>query len=218
MWKDAKGFEASDLHNAGDEKLGQFLANKAVKNFTPQLKLQSSWNQPQTSWMFEVVLQASEEAKARYGIDDVTTDPTFMCIKADLPHFESQTKEFYFFGSKITKNICRDYSGETTLEFWLRSSEAKIGSDTPNSKKALIDLLAPKRVGFVVSDDFPHKELETLFSRIQIRLLKIDGSVFRAFELENPIITNVELGSVSYDGEDGLKIEMTVHYDYWSAQ
>lgn len=217
MWKEAKGFEASDTHNVADEKFGQYLKNKTVK-FAPQLRLQPSWNQPQTSWMFNVVLELTNEAKQRYGMDVIPTDPSFLCIKADIPKFESQTKDFYFFGSKMTKNIFRDYSGDTTLEFWLRGSETKTGIDTPSKKRALIDMLIPKEQPFVIDDLYPHKEFENIFASIQIVLLKVDGTIFKVFELENPIITNVEFGSVSYDSEDGLKISLSVHYDHWSAR
>lgn len=219
MWKTAKGFDAADIHKANDEKLAQYIKNKPNQNFAPQKTfMQSSWSQPQTSWMFEVVLQLSAEAQKKYGVYDISTNPSFVCISADIPKYESTTKQFYFFGSSMTKNIYRNYSGETTLQFWLRSSEAKLDSSSPSRKTALIDVLAPKQWSFDEADFYPHKELMQLFSKIQIKLLKVDGSEFRTFDLENPIVTNVEFGNVSYEDDTGLKISMTVHYDHWSVK
>lgn len=216
MWKKAKGFDAADIHKANDEKFAQYIKNKPNHGFKP-LKM-DSWNQPQTSWMFNVVLELSSLVKARYNISDISTDPSFVCISADIPKFESSTKQFYFFGSSMTKNIYRNYSGETTLQFWLRGSETKLDSSTPSRKPALIDLLAPKDRPFSVDDSYPHKELEQPFSKIQIILRKADMSEFRTFDLENPIVTNVEFGSASYEDDAGLKISMTVHYDHWSVK
>lgn len=217
MWKTAKKFEASDIHKENDEKLAQYIKNKPDNGFKP-LRMQPSWNQPQTSWMFEVVLQLSVVAEKRYGVSNIATDPTFVCISADIPKYESTTKQFFFFGSSMSKNIYRNYSGETTLQFWLRGSEIKLDSDDPSKKIALIDILAPKRDSIAVDDSYPHKELMQLFSQIQIKLLKADGSIFRTFDLENPIVTNVEFGNVSYEDDAGMKISMTVHYDYWSVK
>ena len=218
MWKEAKGFNAEDLHNASDEKLGQYLKSKQTQ-FAPQYKMQPSWDQPQTSWMFEVDFFFTNEAKARYNLDDVSTDPTFMCVKADLPKFETKTKEFFFLGSKMTKAICRDYSGDSELQFWLRGNTNKLGQDDPSTnKKALLDVLAHKRID-TLQYDYTHPEFEPMFSFIWITLRTIDGRIYKRFVLENPVITNVDTGgSVSYDSEDGLKLSMTIHYDHWSVQ
>lgn len=218
MWKEAKKMNAEDQQSAADLKLQQYLRKKTVR-FAPQLKLQSSWEQPQTSWMFEVQFFFSNEAKARYGIEDGEPDPSYMCIKADLPKHETTTKDFYFFGSQISRPVYRNYSGDCELQFWLRGNKNKIGSESDATKrKALLDILAQRRDD-IVNGDYHHEEFENLFSHIWITLRTIDGAAFKTFVLENPTITSVDTGgSVSYDSEDGLKLSVTVHYDHWSTQ
>lgn len=218
MWKEAKKMNAEDQQSDADLKLQQYLRRKTTR-FAPQLKLQSSWEQPQTSWMFEVSFFFSEEAKAHYGIEDGEPDPSYMCIKADLPKHETTTKDFYFFGTQMSRPVYRNYAGDCELQFWLRGNKNKIGNEGDSTKRrALLDILTHRKID-TLDGNFPHLEFERIFSKIWITLKTIDGGTFKVFVLENPTITSVDTGgSVSYDSEEGLKLSVTVHYDHWSTQ
>lgn len=181
------------------------------KDFKPALKMNGSLASPVPNWMFNVTFLFNPMAKRRFSINENDVNDSFQCIGADLPGFEGSTKEVFFLGTKKSFVINRDYSGDTTLEFWLRDS-AKL-DDHPANKTQLLDVLVPKSL---TADNFDHYEFFPLFDAILLEVLNQDGSRFKMYKLIHPQVTGIEHGgSLSYEGEEGLKLTVTVHYDMW---
>ena len=55
-----------------------------------------------------------------------------------------------------------------------------------------------------------------VFDKIDIIVMNIDGSTFRKIRLYNPTVQEFAFaGEMSYEGEEGLRWTLTVHYDAW---
>lgn len=190
------------------------LNTKSVDGSLKQFQMHGGMASPIPNWLFEVRFYWTQWAKDEFDIDDVSNNDTFKCIKADLPGYEQTTKEVWFLGTKKTFVIGRDMSGETVLDFWLRKP-SQIKDDSDGDKLELLDVLVPDR-SMNRQDKYKHYEWVRLFDAIDIRILNIDTDEYRTYKLINPIVTNFShSGELNYEGEEGLKISITVHYDMW---
>lgn len=220
MWtKVSDNYEDSLNDGVDDSAYWQFMRDNATNHYIDTSKWCSGkFKSPQQSWMFDVAFYFTSAAERKYNLkrDQIETDPSFKCIKADLPKMQFATKEFFFLGSKKTIPIYKDPSGETTLEFWLQSDIVKIGDQEIYYENDLLSIL----IGEDADDDYFHPEFDDpLFETIEIVLRNSDGSPSKKIRLLNPVVTNIETGgSVSYDSEDGLKVTLTVHYDDWRLE
>lgn len=209
MWAKAKS------PNRAAPGSNTLLESKDINGSFTKYQMHGGMASPVPNWLFDVKFQWSKWAKETFDIaDGDNLNDSFKCIKADLPEYSQATKEVWYFGTKKTFVIGRDMSGETVLEFWLRKS-AQLKDDDDNNKLELLDVLVPDR-SMNRQDKYQHYEWVRLFDAIEINMLNIDTDVHRTYKLINPIVTNFShSGELNYEGEEGLKISITVHYDMW---
>ena len=169
---------------------------------------------PAPVWMFQVYFYFNENFQNYHKVPtDVTTLDTFTCIKIDLPRFEDTLKAVIFLGTEMNCTVYRDMTGETALDFWCQAGE-KIGNKDP-SEISFLDMILPGTDGGLM-DYFTHSEFLPPFSRIDIVLKNINGDNFRKIRLYNPQIKGFEFqGACNYEGDEGLKWTLNVHYDGW---
>lgn len=180
-----------------------------LSTWKPADKLHGGLAAPVPNWMFNVQFIFSEYAKVIHGISDTDLDPTFTCISCDLPKYEQATKDFNFLGTTKSFVISRKYACDLNMSFWVREPSED------SSKAQIIDMLMPAQG---IMDDFYHHEFTKLFDKINIQMLNQDGSRYKEIQIYDPKITNVEFSTgLDYSGEEGIKVNMTVHCDMWSV-
>ena len=78
-----------------------------------------------------------------------------------------------------------------------------------------MDAVLPGHDGTFI-ENFTHDEFTQVFDKIDIIVMNIDGSTFRKIRLYNPTIQEFSFaGEMSYEGEEGLRWTLSVHYDAW---
>jgi hypothetical protein len=169
---------------------------------------------PVPTWMFQVYFYFGQDFISKNDIPtDTTSLDSFTCIKVDLPKFTINQKTVSFLGASMNVNVYRDLSGETTLDFWCAANE-KTGRN-PDGIINFMDAVLPGHDG-TLTDYFRHDEFMQVFDKIDIIVMNIDGSTFRKIRLYNPTVQEFNFaGEMSYEGEEGLRWTLTVHYDAW---
>lgn len=169
---------------------------------------------PVPTWMFKVYFYFGQDFIRKNNLPaDTTSLDSFTCIKVDLPKFTINQKTVSFLGTSMNVNVYRDLSGETTLDFWCAANE-KTGKNSDGIIN-FMDTVLPGNDG-TLTDHFRHDEFMQVFDTIDIIVMNIDGSTFRKIRLYNPTIQEFTFaGEMSYEGEEGLRWTLTVHYDAW---
>lgn len=206
-----ESFDARSIGELRKPGAGQ----KALRDIRPSLKVNGGMAAPATSWLFNVKFFLNDDAAAEYGLRDDNVNESFVCISTDLPRMEAATKDLYFFGTKKSFVISRDYSCDLSMEFWMRDG-SKIDNKSKTNNTDLIEYIKGDMLS-TRPESMNHQEFVNHFNKIEIEVLNMDGSLFKTYTIFEPKVTGFEHStSLSYDGEDGMKLSMTIHTDYWT--
>lgn len=144
-----------------------------------------------------------------YTLDN-DTDRSMIAIKADLPAFETSIVQKHFLGSEKSYPILRKYGGDTTIEFYTHTDPHENNFIVYNFFKQLKNATPSNSYYY-------HKEFNIIFNRIEIVVGdRAGGNPTYIYHLRNCIVTKVDTGALTYEGQDALKYTMTVHYDDWT--
>lgn len=140
------------------------------------------------------------------------TDRSMIAIRVDLPTFDTQLVQKHFLGTEKSFPILRKYGGDTTLEFYTHTDPHENNFIVYNFFKRFAD-----KTQLQQQNKFYHKEFITVFNQIEISVGdRPDGNEVYLYYLNNCIVTKIDTGSLTYEGQEALKYSMTVHYDDWS--
>ena len=140
------------------------------------------------------------------------TDRSMIAIKVDLPTFETQLIQKHFLGSEKSFPILRKYGGETTLEFYTHTDPHENNFIVYNFFKQFEKATPSNSMYF-------HKEFNMIFNKIDITTGdRAGGNQTYIYHLLNCIVTKIETGNLTYEGQEALKYSMTVHYDDWTIE
>lgn len=152
-------------------------------------------SEPQASWLFKVSFE-------RNGLLFNSNDADIIAVKVDLPKFETRTITRHFLGTEKSFPIYKSYAGDSTLEFICRNGANSIM--LYNSLKE--------------NEEYVHNEFKNYLSNFKVELYTRDGKLAATYFYKNVIITEANLGSVSYEDEAIVKLEVTIHYDSWTVK
>lgn len=183
----------------------------------PRKLYTTALSDPQANFLFSVAFFVTKTdrgtkisgAHNQVGYDMLMDDHSRTVIKASLPGIEQTIATSHFLGTKKSYVVRRDYSGDTTLSFYMRSE----------SNENLFILKNIFREEKEFKDVYHYKEFANVFDRITITLYTKMFSKTDAltnFHLHNCIVTKVDMGDLDYEGESLLNYNVTVHYDDWT--
>jgi len=142
-------------------------------------------------------------APGRFGI------PTYLIKKVDKPKYAVNETVHSYFGHKFY------YPGNVT---WQPISFTVIDPIVPDTTERFYELLLGSGYNVpdsqevsTVSKDLAVKELGEM---ITLQQLDSNNVVVDEFQLHNPWVTSVDFGSLSYDSDAILEINVNVRYDY----
>lgn len=174
--------------------------------------LQKPTSSPMNNYIFRVSFFLDEiyrDKSLGYTLDN-DSDRSMIAIKVDLPSFETSLVQKHFLGSEKSFPVLRKHGGETTLEFYAHTDPHENNFVVYNFFKQFKDA-SPANAYFY------HKEFNTIFNRIEIITGdRAGGNETYKYHLRNCIVTKIETGTLTYEGQDALKYSMTVHYDDWT--
>lgn len=152
---------------------------------------------PQPTWLFNIVFQ-SDTPNADETLKDLIP------ISVGLPTYETILTTRSFLGTEKSYPIMRKYSGDTDMEFIIR---------TANENDELFKILASiKQTQF----GYKHFELDRTFNKMIVQIIDKRGNISTTYKYYNIIITKFDLTNLSYEGEDMMKCTLSLHYDFWS--
>lgn len=113
------------------------------------------------------------------------------------------------FGSEKSFPVLRKYGNDTTLEFYAYTDRHDNSFIFHNFIK---DYLKANLNGVGI---YYHKEFVKPFDEIDIEIYNRTDNHIYTYKLINCIVTNFDEGTVSYESNDMIKFNLTVHYDDW---
>ena len=174
--------------------------------------LQKPPSSPMNNYIFRVSFFLDEiyrDKSLGYTLDN-DTDRSMIAIKVDLPSFDTSLVQKHFLGSEKSFPILRKHGGETTLEFYAHT-------DPHENNFVVYNFFKQFKNASPSNSHFFHKEFNTIFNRIEITTGdRAGGNETYKYHLRNCIVTKIETGTLTYEGQDALKYSMTVHYDDWT--
>lgn len=153
---------------------------------------------PQPGWLFEITFE-SEISGASELIKDIIP------ISITLPTYETITVERWFLGTSKSASINRKYSGDTDMEFYIRTEH--------EDDQQLFNLLAKTTQK---QNGYKHNEFDETYNKIVIKMVDKKGQSTVQYTYYNTIITGFNMGDMSYEGEDMVKCTLSFHYDFWT--
>ena len=174
---------------------------------------------PQPNYFFKVVFDGSDLSGETVDfLTSIANNDKCISYAATLPKSTTKTVTQWYRGTPMTRIVNQDRSGDTNLEFIINRGglgELKTLFDTDGYTLDEIDV-----------DEFEHFEFSRSFSKIYIYLLASnayepsellsDENITAKYTLYNCVVTSLDFGNLSYDGNEMVKLAVTVHYDYWS--
>lgn len=168
---------------------------------------------PMNNFIFRVsfLLDGTERKNSLGFVLDNDTDRSMIAIRADLPSFETTLIQKHFLGSEKSFPVIRKHGGDTTLEFYVHT-------DPHENNFVVYNFFKQFKNASPSNSYYFHKEFLTIFNKIDIITGdRAGGNTTYIYHLLNCIVTKVDTGSLTYEGQDALKYTMTVHYDDWSV-
>lgn len=169
---------------------------------------------PMNSYIFKVDfhLDGTEtNLSLGYTLDN-DSDRSMIAIKVDLPTFDTTLVQKKFLGSEKSFPILRKHGGDTTLEFYAHT-------DPHENNFIVYNFFKKFKPDAPSTSYYYHKEFLTIFNKIDITTGdRANGNVTYVYHLYNCIVTKIDSGNLSYEGQDAIKYQMTVHYDDWSIE
>lgn len=153
---------------------------------------------PQPGWLFDITFLS------RHGEDMHEQIKNLVPISIDLPKYETQYVTQMFLGTERSYPINRKYSGDTTLEFYIRVEDENQG---------IYNFLARLQQNRMA---FPHVERDMTFDTIKLTMRDRKLQPTTVYTYINCILTNFEMGQMSYEGEEMIKCSLSYHYDFWT--
>ena len=153
---------------------------------------------PQPGWLFDITFLS------RHGEDMHEQIKNLVPISIDLPKYETQYVTQMFLGTERSYPINRKYSGDTTLEFYIRVEDENQG---------IYNFLARLQQNRMA---FPHVERDMTFDTIKLTMRDRKLQPTTIYTYINCILTNFEMGQMSYEGEEMIKCTLSYHYDFWT--
>ena len=153
---------------------------------------------PQPGWLFDITF------KARNGEDLLQQIKDLRPISIELPKFETQIVTQHFLGTERSYPINRKYSGDTTLQFYIRVEDDNQG---------IYNFLARLQQNRMA---FPHLERDMTFDTITLTMRDRKLNPTTIYTYINCIVTSFEMGEMSYEGEEMIKCSLSYHYDFWT--
>lgn len=173
---------------------------------------------PQASYLYKVIFDGADEIVD--NLVEINNDDDAVSMTATLPKATVKTVTQWYKGTQKTRIINQDRSGDTNLTFIIRREGF--------GKLASLFNLNGFNLDDLTIDEFYHEEFYKSFNKLHIYLLKSNGyrpryilnrnNINAEFILYNCIVTSIDFGEVSYENSDMVKMSVTVHYDYWSAE
>ena len=153
---------------------------------------------PQPGWLFDIAFLS------RHGEDMYEQIKNLVPISIELPKYETQYVTQMFLGTERSYPINRKYSGDTTLEFYIRVEDDNQG---------IYNFLARLQQNRM---SFPHYERDMTFDKIVLTMRDRKLQPTTKYTYINCILTNFEMGQMSYEGEEMIKCNLSYHYDFWT--
>ena len=153
---------------------------------------------PQPGWLFDITFLS------RHGEDMHEQIKNLVPISIELPKYETQYVTQMFLGTERSYPINRKYSGDTTLEFYIRVEDENQG---------IYNFLARLQQNRMA---FPHVERDMTFDTIKLTMRDRKLQPTTTYTYINCILTNFEMGQMSYEGEEMIKCTLSYHYDFWT--
>lgn len=153
---------------------------------------------PQPGWLFDITFLS------RHGEDMHEQIKNLVPISIDLPKYETQYVTQMFLGTERSYPINRKYSGDTTLQFYIRVEDENQG---------IYNFLARLQQNRMA---FPHVERDMTFDTIKLTMRDRKLQPTTTYTYINCILTNFEMGQMSYEGEEMIKCTLSYHYDFWN--
>ena len=153
---------------------------------------------PQPGWLFDIAFLS------RHGEDIYEQIKNLVPISIDLPKYETQYVTQMFLGTERSYPINRKYSGDTTLEFYIRVEDENQG---------IYNFLARLQQNRMA---FPHVERDMTFDTIKLTMRDRKLQPTTTYTYINCILTNFDMGQMSYEGEEMIKCTLSYHYDFWT--
>lgn len=153
---------------------------------------------PQPGWLFDIAFLS------RHGEDMYEQIKNLVPISIELPKYETQYVTQMFLGTERSYPINRKYSGDTTLEFYIRVEDENQG---------IYNFLARLQQNRMA---FPHVERDMTFDTIKLTMRDRKLQPTTTYTYINCILTNFEMGQMSYEGEEMIKCSLSYHYDFWT--
>jgi len=153
---------------------------------------------PQPGWLFDITFMS------RHGEDLYEQVKNLIPISIELPKYETQYVTQMFLGTERSYPINRKYSGDTTMEFYIRVEDDNQG---------IYNFLARLQQNRM---SFPHYERDMTFDKIVLTMRDRKLQPTTKYTYINCILTNFEMGQMSYEGEEMIKCTLSYHYDFWT--
>lgn len=153
---------------------------------------------PQPGWLFDITFLS------RHGEDMYEQIKNLVPISIELPKYETQYVTQMFLGTERSYPINRKYSGDTTLEFYVRVEDENQG---------IYNFLARLQQNRM---SFPHYERDMTFDKIVLTMRDRKLQSTTKYTYINCILTNFEMGQMSYESEEMIKCSLSYHYDFWT--
>ena len=139
--------------------------------------------------------------------------PSYVAKKVDKPSFTINETEHKYFGHSFF------YPGHVT---WETVTLTLVDPIEPDTSKALMKILTNS--GYDNPTKHPQNALKTVSKADSVRALgsqvKIEqvhgagNDVVETWILHNPWIKDAKFGSLAYDSDDMVEIELTIRYDW----
>jgi len=152
---------------------------------------------PQPGWLFDIYFLSKHGEDLKEEIKDLRP------ISIDLPKYETVLVTQSFLGTEKSFPINRKYSGDTSMEFYIRVED---------NNKGIYNFLARLQQNQMT---FPHLERDRTFDKIRLTMRDRRLNSTTSYTFMNCIITNFEMGQMSYEGEEMIKCTLSYHYDFW---
>lgn len=158
---------------------------------------------PQPNWLFDITFMSDKPLDLSDKLNNCIP------ISFTLPQHTTTYVERYCLGIKKSVPVARDYSGDSQMEFIIR---------TENSENDYL-----KELGNVhenILDEFKHLEQDRTYNKIEVKMYSraLNKGKVTIYTYYNVILTEMTLGEISYEGEEAVKASMTYHYDYWTVR
>lgn len=174
---------------------------------------------PQASYLYKVTFDGADITGIADNLVEINNNDDAVSMTATLPKATVKTVTQWYKGTPKTRIVNQDRSGDTNLTFIIRREGLGKLANLFNLKGFNLDDLP--------IDGFYHEEFYRSFNKLHIYLLKSNGyrpryilnsnNVNAEFTLFNCVVTSLDFGEVSYEDSQMVKLNVTIHYDYWSA-